>query len=178
MALGSSQAVMFRSVRAKADIWTFSGGFRFQVNASRARTHRFFPWKICQSATNMHYRYDIQADMCVADLLQIVGNVADSWQIWGKVSGIRPVHRQSPIQLPHVASSFLTGDKLISHRWENLISLTIFHLPFKHLPFTICIWEMWRCRNERMKYNLTWIRRKIKIIMEINVQLHGNYKLK
>ena len=63
----------------------------------------------------MHYRYDIQVDICVADLLQIVENVADLWQISGKVSGICPVHKQSSIKLPHVASFFLTGDKLISH---------------------------------------------------------------
>ena len=63
----------------------------------------------------MHYRYDIQVDICVADLLQIVENVADSWQISGKVSGVRPVHKQSSIQPPHVASFFLTCDKLISH---------------------------------------------------------------
>ena len=63
----------------------------------------------------MHYRYDIQADICVADLLQIVVNVADSWQISGEVSGIWPVHEQSPIKPTHVASFFLTGDKLISH---------------------------------------------------------------
>ena len=63
----------------------------------------------------MHYRYDIQVDICVADLLQIVENVADSWQISGKVSGNWPAHKQSPIKPPHVASFFLTGDKLISH---------------------------------------------------------------
>ena len=63
----------------------------------------------------MHYRCDIQADIRVADLLQIVVNVADSWQISGKVSGIWPVHEQSPIQPTHVASFFLTRDKLISH---------------------------------------------------------------
>ena len=63
----------------------------------------------------MLYRYDIQADICVADLLQIVENVADSWQISGKVSGIRLVHKQSLIKPPHVVSFFLTGDKLISH---------------------------------------------------------------
>ena len=46
----------------------------------------------------MHYHYDIQTDICVADLLQIVENVADSWQISGKVSRVWPVHRQSSIQ--------------------------------------------------------------------------------
>ena len=50
----------------------------------------------------MLYRYDIQADICVADLLQIVENVADSWQISGKVSGVWPVHKQSPIKPPPV----------------------------------------------------------------------------
>ena len=44
------------------------------------------------------------------------GNVADSWQISGKVSGIWPVHEQSSIKSPLVASFFLTGDKLFSHR--------------------------------------------------------------
>ena len=63
----------------------------------------------------MHYRCDIQVDIRVADLLQIVVNVADSWQISGEVSGIWPVHEQSPIQPTHVASFFLTGDKLNSH---------------------------------------------------------------
>ena len=63
----------------------------------------------------MHYCCDIQADIRVADLLQIVVNVADSWQISGEVSGIRPVHEQSPIKPTHVASFFLTHDKLISH---------------------------------------------------------------
>ena len=44
----------------------------------RARAYiRFFPEKICQSATEGLYRVEVQMDMRVADLWQIVENVAD-----------------------------------------------------------------------------------------------------
>ena len=44
----------------------------------RARAYtRFFPEKICKSATDGLYRAEVQKDMRVADLWQIVENVAD-----------------------------------------------------------------------------------------------------
>ena len=49
----------------------------------RARAYtRFLPEKICQSATEGLYRVEVQTDMHVADLLQIVENVADCCRLW------------------------------------------------------------------------------------------------
>ena len=49
----------------------------------RARAYtRFFPEKICQSATDVLYRVEVQTDMRVADLWQIVENVADCGRLW------------------------------------------------------------------------------------------------
>ena len=41
-----------------------------------------FPEKICQSATEGLYRIEVQTDMRVADLWQIVENVADCGRLW------------------------------------------------------------------------------------------------
>ena len=50
----------------------------------RARAYtRFFPEKICQSATEGLYRVEVQTDMRVADLWQIVENVADCGRFGG-----------------------------------------------------------------------------------------------
>ena len=50
----------------------------------RARAYtRFFPEKICQSATEGLYRVEVQMDMRVADLWQIVENVADCGRFRG-----------------------------------------------------------------------------------------------
>ncbi len=50
----------------------------------RARAYtRFFPEKICQSATDVLYRVEVQMDMRVADLWQIVADCGDSF--WEKV---------------------------------------------------------------------------------------------
>ena len=46
------------------------------------RVHMVFPEKICQSATDVLYRVEVQTDMRVADLLQIVENVADGGRLW------------------------------------------------------------------------------------------------
>ena len=43
---------------------------------------RVFQEKICQSATEGLYRVEVQTDMHVADLLQIVENVADCGRLW------------------------------------------------------------------------------------------------
>ena len=49
----------------------------------RARAYtRFFPEKICKSATEGLYRAEVQKDMRVADLWQIVENVADCGRLW------------------------------------------------------------------------------------------------
>ena len=49
----------------------------------RARAYtRFFPEKICQSATEGLYRAEVQTDMRVADLWQIGENVADCGRLW------------------------------------------------------------------------------------------------
>ena len=49
----------------------------------RARAYTwFFPKKICQSATEGLYRAEVQTDMRVADLWQIVENVADCGRLW------------------------------------------------------------------------------------------------
>ena len=49
----------------------------------RARAYtRFFPEKICQSATEGPYHVEAQTDMHVADLWQIVENVADCGRLW------------------------------------------------------------------------------------------------
>ena len=45
--------------------------------------HKVFPEKICQSATEGLYRAEAQTDMHVADLWQIVENVADCGRFWG-----------------------------------------------------------------------------------------------
>ena len=42
-----------------------------------------FPGKICQSATEGLYRVEVQMDMRVADLWQIVENVADCGRFGG-----------------------------------------------------------------------------------------------
>ena len=68
----------------------------------RARSYtRFFPEKICQSATEGLYRAEVQKDMRVADLWQIVENVADCGGFFGvKVhftSGIIQLH-VSPLE--------------------------------------------------------------------------------
>ena len=50
----------------------------------RARAYtRFFPEKICKSATEGLYRAEVQTDMRVADLWQIVENVADCSRFGG-----------------------------------------------------------------------------------------------
>ena len=43
---------------------------------------KVFPEKICQSATEGLYRVEVQTDMFVADLWQIVENVADCGRLW------------------------------------------------------------------------------------------------
>ena len=43
---------------------------------------RVFQEKICQSATEVLYRVEVQKDMRVADLWQIVENVADCGRLW------------------------------------------------------------------------------------------------
>ena len=49
----------------------------------RARAYtRFFSEKICKSATEGLYRAEVQTDMRVADLLQIVENVAVCGRLW------------------------------------------------------------------------------------------------
>ena len=49
----------------------------------RARAYtRFFPEKICQSATEGLYHVEAQTDMRVADLWQIVEKVADCGRLW------------------------------------------------------------------------------------------------
>ena len=54
----------------------------------RARAYtRFFPEKICQSATEVLYRVEAQTNMRVADLLQIVENVADCGRLWRFLGG-------------------------------------------------------------------------------------------
>ena len=68
----------------------------------RARAYTwFFPEKICQSATDVLYRVEVQTDMRVADLLQIVENVADCGDsVWAQVhflSGIIQLH-VSPLE--------------------------------------------------------------------------------
>ena len=49
---------------------------------ARAYT-RFFPEKICQSATEGLHHVEAQTDMRVADLWQIVENVADCGRLGG-----------------------------------------------------------------------------------------------
>ena len=49
----------------------------------RARAYtRVFQEKICQSATDGLYRAEVQKDKRVADLWQIVENVADCGRLW------------------------------------------------------------------------------------------------